>query len=293
MPTIYDRITNFNKGRLPALLQLKYKAMAVNVFTFFRGTCHLFYEDLSVAKPLPPSPLVWICGDLHLENFGSFKGDDRQEYFDLNDFDESMLAPTAWELVRMVTSIFVAFESLGLKKEEALKAGRLFLATYSVVLKNGKALAIDSRTADGIVEEFLKTVKKRKQKELLKRMATGKKGKFSELLLSERHFALEAGLKKELIGYVNDLIENKNFPESDFKAIDCVFRVAGTGSVGVKRYMFLLKNTEIKDKYLFVDMKQSSASSLMPYVKTKQPVWNSEAARIIAIQQRMQNVPPA
>ena len=159
MPTIHERIIRFNKGRLPDILKIKYTAMAQNVFVFFRGTCHLFYEDLSVAEALPPSPLTWVCGDLHLENVGSFKGDDRQEYFDLNDFDEAMLAPAIWEVVRMVTSIFVAFEDTRLKKEDVLKAVRLFLNNYTAVLKNGKALIIDSRTAKGVVHEFLSTVK--------------------------------------------------------------------------------------------------------------------------------------
>src|ERR1700733_5189098 len=124
--TIFDRITEFNKDRLPDMLAFKYKAMSLNAFSFFRGTCHLFYEDLSAAKPLPPSPLTWICGDLHLENFGCFKGDNRQEYFDLNDFDEALMAPAAWELTRIVTSIFVAFDSLKFKEDEALKTAQKF-----------------------------------------------------------------------------------------------------------------------------------------------------------------------
>ncbi len=75
------------------MVQIKYKLMTENMFRFFRGTCHLFYEDLSKTNTIPPAPLTWICGDLHLENFGSYKGDNRLVYFDLNDFDESILAP--------------------------------------------------------------------------------------------------------------------------------------------------------------------------------------------------------
>lgn len=293
MSTLHDRITSFNKDRLPEIVQLKYKAMAQNVFVFFRGTCHLFYQDLSAAKDLPPSPLTWVCGDLHPENFGSFKGDDRQEYFDLNDFDEAMLAPAAWELVRMVTSIFVAFESLGLKKEEALRVARLFLETYTAVLRNGKALSIDSRTAAGVVEDFLNTVKKRKQKELLKRLAVLKNGKFKALLLDNRHLLLAEDLKKELIAHVSGLVKNHSFSDDNFKVMDVVFRIAGSGSLGVNRYLFLLKNLDTKGKYLFLDMKQALSSSLKPYLKTSQPGWGSEAARIIAVQKRMQNVSPA
>ena len=111
MHTLTKRIKNFNAGRLPELVQLKYDLMAENMYRFYRGTCHLFYEDLAQnEKKLPQSPVAWICGDLHLENFGTFKGDNRMVYFDLNDFDEAILAPVLWELVRIVTSIFIAFE---------------------------------------------------------------------------------------------------------------------------------------------------------------------------------------
>jgi len=93
--------------------------MARDPFYFFRGTAHLFYEDLAGANTLPASPITWVCGDLHLENFGSYKGDNRLVYFDINDFDEAALAPASWELARMVTSIFVALITMGGTRAEA------------------------------------------------------------------------------------------------------------------------------------------------------------------------------
>ncbi len=74
---------------------------------------------------------------------------------------------------------------------------------------------------------------------------------------------------------------------------DAVFRLAGTGSVGVKRYAFLLKSVNVAGKYLLVDMKQARPSSVAPYVGIPQPHWQSEAERVVAIQQRMQNVSPS
>ena len=140
MSKLSERIIQFNQGLLPEMVQLKYKLMCESAFDFFRGTCHLFYEDLSEVKDFPPSPSVWTCGDLHVENFGSFKGDNRMVYFDLNDFDESILAPLCWEVVRSVTSIFVAFSALEIKAAEAKKAAKLYLDTYPRVLNGGKAI---------------------------------------------------------------------------------------------------------------------------------------------------------
>ena len=62
MSDLSERLKLFNKGLLPDMVQLKYEAMAENPFRFFRGTCHLFYEDLAAAKPLPLSPLAWMRG---------------------------------------------------------------------------------------------------------------------------------------------------------------------------------------------------------------------------------------
>src|ERR1700733_13039844 len=96
MEDISRRIIAFNKDRLPDLVQLKYESMTDNPFRFFRGTNHIFYDDLQNAGPMPESPAAWICGDLHLENFGTYKSDNRLIYFDLNDFDEAILAPVSW-----------------------------------------------------------------------------------------------------------------------------------------------------------------------------------------------------
>jgi uncharacterized protein (DUF2252 family) len=293
MSTLYDRITAFNKDLLPDMVQLKYQAMAENEYRFYRGTCHLFYEDLNAAAPLPPSPVTWISGDLHLENFGSYKADNRLVYFDLNDFDEGILAPASWELVRMITSIFIAFDNLEIEELKAVNMAQQFLRNYAATLVKGKAMGIDPRTAKGIVCAFLTAVEKRKQKDLLKKRTIAKKKKIALSLEHEKQFELDKQLRKELEQHINDWIETSSDGPYNYKVLDTIFRLAGTGSVGVKRYLFLLKSLNTKNKYLFLDMKEARASSLQHYVKVKQPAWASEAERVIDVQQRMQSVLPA
>ncbi len=275
------------------MVQHKYEAMAESVYRFYRGTCHLFYEDFCKADKIPESPITWICGDLHLENYGSYKGDNRVAYFDMNDFDESVLAPCIWEVARMLTSIFIAFENLEIEEEKAVKMAQLFLKTYAATLAKGKAISLDPRTANGIVCTFLESAEKRKTKDLLKKRTTEKKHKLSLSLDHEKHFELEKALKKELAHAINDWIKTSNDGPYNFEVVDSVFRLAGTGSVGVRRYLFLLKSLNTKGKYLLLDMKQATKSSLKPYVTIKQPVWDTEADRVIKVQQRMQNVLPA
>jgi uncharacterized protein (DUF2252 family) len=179
MNLIAKRLIAFNKPLLPDMVQLKYDVMTENAFRFYRGTCHLFYEDHTKVKDFPSSPLTWICGDLHLENYGSYKADNKMVYFDLNDFDESILAPAAWELARAVTSIFIAFDSLNIEPEKANNMAQLFLRNYSSALTKGKAISIEPRTAKGIVCDFLTQAAKNKETDVLQKRADKKKKKIS------------------------------------------------------------------------------------------------------------------
>jgi uncharacterized protein (DUF2252 family) len=293
MNNLTERLHRFNEGLLPEMLPTKYEAMAENAFRFYRGTCHLFYEDLAAAEALPLSPLTWICGDLHIENFGSYKGDNKLVYFDLNDFDEAALAPASYELARMLASIFIAFDSLEIGPEKAMKMAKLYLKTYSATLARGKAISIEPRTAKGIVCDFLQAAARSGEKELLKKRTVSHRKQIILSLENERHFKLEKKLRGELMAHINDWIKTSSDGPYNYEVISAVFRLAGTGSIGVKRYLFLLKSTNTKHKYLLVDMKQSRSSSVLPYTTTQQLQWQTEAERVIAIQQRMQNIPAA
>jgi uncharacterized protein (DUF2252 family) len=290
MPDLSERLKNFNAGRLPEMIKLKYEAMTENIFRFFRGTCHLFYEDLHKEKSIPASPSTWICGDLHLENFGSYKADNKLVYFDLNDFDEAIKAPALWEVLRLITSIFVAFYTLEIDLDQAVNMSMLFVKTYACMLSKGKAASIEPRTAKGIVQQFLSNAELSANRDIIKKRTEKRKDKTVLSLKHERHFEIEKPLKDALCDHIADWIKTSSDGPYNYKVQDAVFRLAGTGSVGVKRYLFLLKSTNAASKYLFVDMKQSFPSSLQPYVRFKQPEWETEAHRIISIQQRMQNM---
>lgn len=74
---VAERILHFNQGRHPELLRMKLERLRQDAFVFLRGTCHLFYEEWPADSVLNEAPRVWLCGDLHLENFGSYKADNR------------------------------------------------------------------------------------------------------------------------------------------------------------------------------------------------------------------------
>ncbi len=292
MPSIEERIKQFNSNRLPGYTALKYRAMAKDPFYFLRGTAHLFYDDLVAANALPGQPFTWVCGDLHLENFGSYKGDNRLVYFDINDFDEACLAPASWELARMATSIFVALDTMGAATVEAKSMALLFLQTYAKVLAKGRSRYIEPQTAKGITRSFLLKVSCRKQKDLVKERTVSRNGQLVLLPDNKRLFTIEPSFKSTLSVFINDWMANGGHRHA-YQVIDAGFRIAGTGSVGVKRYLFLLKRLYAERKYLLLDMKQAQPSALQSHLPIQQPAWSQEAERVVAIQERMQNISPA
>src|SRR5579864_1123836 len=167
MSNLIQRIKTFNQGRLPDMLKLKYRAMQTDPFVFFRGTCHLFYEDWPKTTALNQAPASWICGDLHLENFGSYRGDTRLVYFDINDFDEAALAPCTWDIGRCLTSILVGAHTLGVEHAEALKLCRHFLDTFTATLVRGQAGSVEQATSTGMIKELFLKVEQRKRKAFL------------------------------------------------------------------------------------------------------------------------------
>jgi len=292
--TIVQRIKAFNNSRIPKMVQLKYRYMNENMFRFYRGTCHIFYEDLATASPFPYSPHTWISGDLHIENFGSYKGDNRVVYFDLNDFDEAILAPATWEAARMTTSIFVAFQSLKIGQKKAVNMAKLYIKQYAATLAFGKPNYIEPRTASGIVQHFLSSAAKSKRKKVLRKRTEKNKEGLTIQTSHPKHFNLDEKLKQEVCGHIDEWLQHDSNSPYNYKVVDAVFRIAGTGSMGLKRYVLLLRSlNDNGEKHLLLDMKQAVPSSLQPYTQITQPKWNTEAERIWNIQQIMQNRAPA
>ncbi|MDQ2864083.1 MAG: DUF2252 domain-containing protein [Bacteroidota bacterium] len=292
MNEILDKIHSFHEGLSPSKVARKYEFLTENAFRFFRGTNNLFYEDLNKAH-LGPSPSTWVCGDLHLENFGSYKGDNRLVYFDINDFDESILAPVNWEIVRMVTSILVGFDALHVTDKEAIKVAEIFLQQYAQILSEGHPKYIEVKTATGIVKKFLNKVASRSAEELLEKRTRLRKGTLELHHHHNKQLVIDDKLKADLFKVFKKWMKSNNAPPNDYKVLDARFRLAGTGSIGIRRYVFLIEKKSDSNRHMLIDMKESTSSALGQYVVQMQPEWTSEAERIITVQKIMQNVPPA
>ena len=284
---ISTRIREFNTNRLPEMLPYKYKAMRESSFRFYRGTAHLFFEDFPHKDKALDTPLTWLSGDLHLENFGTYRGDNRLIYFDINDFDEGLLGPASLDICRLLTSIHLVCQSLNYGDGEAEKLCALFLTQYCNHLKTGHAFVIENATSKGIIKRFLKNLKERDLKDIIKKETHKVKGKRLFIADNERIYDT-AEPYKEKVRQIIEQWDLKNSKPEMHEVIDSALRIMGTGSIGVERYIALIDLKEGGKRKRLLDIKRQFTPSALPYVKAKQPEWIGEAHRVKEIQSRMQ-----
>ena len=80
--------------------------MMASPFAFYRGAALPMAADLATC---PVSGIQsQLCGDAHLSNFGMFASPERDLVFDMNDFDETLVGPWEWDLLRLAASLVVA-----------------------------------------------------------------------------------------------------------------------------------------------------------------------------------------
>ena len=292
MGNIYQRIQAFNQGRDPQLVELKYRAMQTDVFAFYRGTCHLFYEDFPADSSLNDAPAAWICGDLHLQNLGSYKGDNRLVYFSINDFDEAALAPCTWDLARFLTCLFVSAPTLQISKAKAQALCKYFLDIYTSTLAKGRVRTVAEDNAIGPAKDLLFQVKKRPRKDFLD-AHTRQAGGARKLLIDGKHTTPASEAERADIIALMDKWAARQLDPQFFTVLDVAHRIAGIGSLGVERYALLVEGKGTPDRNYLLDLKAETASSLQPYLKLRQPNWPNQAERVTNIQRWVQGIPPA
>src|SRR5580765_5579584 len=94
---------------IPGDLDRKHSAMAKDVFSFLRAT---FYRWMQlwpeVCRASDDAPQVLGVGDLHIENFGTWRDVEGRLVWGVNDFDEAAELPFAIDLVRLAASAILA-----------------------------------------------------------------------------------------------------------------------------------------------------------------------------------------
>lgn len=113
--TVLRELLMWNRELEPLDRKAKFCIMQKSPFRFYRGANHVFFHDFSRLKEFSPlmrkrAHEVWISGDLHTENLGSFENGKNEVVYDVNDFDESTVGDYQFDVWRMVTAIVGWFD---------------------------------------------------------------------------------------------------------------------------------------------------------------------------------------
>jgi uncharacterized protein (DUF2252 family) len=114
---IISQINQKNASLPPTLRTEKYGMMAESTFAFFRATNHLFWTDYGSSPLLltfgGPTTRVWLQGDAHCDNVSALLTSQNAVIFDLDDFDETLIADYQLDLWRLAVSILLAIQENG------------------------------------------------------------------------------------------------------------------------------------------------------------------------------------
>lgn len=281
-----------NAGRDSDRLALKLALLRKDPFAFFRGTNPLFLTFLPRTHALLRAPCVLICGDLHLENFGAFKGDNRLCYFDVNDFDEACLAPFTVDVVRFVASIKVAARGYGLGAAQTRRLIRRFFEAYRNAIGDGKPRWIERSLAQGVFRALLRRAINRTRRELLERFTKVKSGERRIRNDGVRSLRADAAVLPRLRKMLAK-IALPGVGKSFFQLIDASRRIAGCGSLGLERYILLIRGRGSPDQNFALDLKYAAPSAVAEWLRQPQPQWPNEAGRVVSIQRIVQAISPA
>jgi len=128
---------------VPADLALKHRYMADSFFAFFRGTFYRWAQLWpEVCAPLAGAPEVVAVGDLHVENFGTWRDLEGRLVWGINDFDEAF--PMAWtiDLTRLLASVHILCPE-GRLKIDVKAAAEIVLGSYREALRtDGKPFVL-------------------------------------------------------------------------------------------------------------------------------------------------------
>lgn len=286
------RILRYHEGRAPDLLERKYAAMAASAFAFYRGSCQLFVDAWPARSALNDAPAIWSCGDLHFENLGCYKGDNRLAYFDLNDFDEAALLPLTWDVTRFAASVLVGAPALNVGDADAGRLAQLYLDAFQVTLAAGKARWVERETATGMARELLDAVRKRRRKALLDERTKKKNGR-RRLRVDGVKALPSARSERAQVARLVERVGAEAGQKDFYRVLDVARRIAGCGSLGLARWVVLVEGKGSPSGNYLLDLKEARSPASTGHSPCRQPRWKSDAERIVAVQGRVQAVSPA
>ncbi len=266
-----------------AAFRRKFRKMAADPFAFYRGSAHLFYADMdSLGDDFADKKTsrVWIQGDLHAENFGTYMSSDGVLLFDVNDFDEAYLGHFTWDLRRFAASAGLLGFSKALSDETVGEVVRAFAESYLEQVRDFTEgdpddefrLVLDN--TEGPVHEVLLDARLATRIDMLQEQTTveGHDRRFRggsgvRKLEADEQGAVYAAYQS----YLGTIPDSKRHNELAYKVKDVVGRSGfGIGSAGLPAYNLLVEGqTEALENDVILSMKQANVPAISHVISDK------------------------
>jgi uncharacterized protein (DUF2252 family) len=259
----------------PAAFRAKFRKMAADPFAFYRGSDCLFYAD--VARLEDPwvderTRRVWIQGDLHAENFGTYMDGAGALVFDVNDFDEAYLGHFTWDVQRLAASVALLGWRKALSDETIDELVGAYATAYLdqvrafVETESDQDFSLRLATTDGTVHQVLQRAKLRSRVVLL--------AELTETEGFDRRFRDGPGVRRleedeaaevraAFDRYLETIPQSKRFRPITYTVKDVVGRSGfGIGSAGLPAYNVLIEGVnEALDNDVVLSMKQGNVAA--------------------------------
>jgi hypothetical protein len=197
----------------PDLLR-KHSEMSESCFSFFRATCYRWAQLWpKLCGDLDDVPEVIAVGDLHVENFGTWRDKEGRLVWGINDFDEAFPLPYTADLIRLAVSVELA------KRERTI---RIDLPGAIKAILDGYRSGIESRGFPIVLAEKETSLRK------MARHRLQKPEKFWTHLLHEKKIRALPRRPRHLITAALEAVHGE---------VHFIRRVAGLGSLGHERFV--------------------------------------------------------
>ncbi|MDX3237392.1 DUF2252 domain-containing protein [Streptomyces sp. ME03-5709C] len=264
----------------PAAFRVKFRKMAASAFAFYRGTACLYYADLADAEDGSPflderTSRVWIHGDLHAENFGTYLDANGRLVFNVNDFDEAYVGPFTWDLQRFAASMALVGYSKALADDVISGLVRTYANAYRervrTLARSEAVPALTLDTAQGPLLDALRHARSQTRVGLLESM--------TEIRDWDRRFTsgggaveLDGGTREKVLrafeGYLDTLPETSRINPDSHRVKDVVGRRGvGIGSAGLPSYNLLLEgHTDALENDVVIYLKQGQTPAVARHI---------------------------
>ncbi len=267
--------------------EAKFDKLDRSLFSFFRGTCLLFYRDMAGEDAWMPTVLT--LGDVHPENFGVMPSHDDVPIFGSNDFDEAFYAPFTWDLKRGATGFVIAAGEIGEHgAKRAAKIVRAFVGGYIEAMReyartgNEGIEQIRQDNAPPLVADLIERAQQSRadwlSRKYLDEYARGFRADDEHVPVSQRREEFQEALDRFVTD--NDVDVPDRTPGMKVKDV-CMRLGQGTASLGLPRYYLLIEgpNADGTDDVI-IEFKQARRSALAGLVPPSDFVLDGNAERI-------------